>query len=413
MKNILILGAGTAGSLMANKLSRKLNKKEWQITVVEPEQTHYYQPGFLFIPFGIYTSKDVIKPIEKVLPNKVRRIIGDVKEVKPNDNKVELTDGTILSYDFLFIATGTKLAPEETNGLTGSLWKKDIFEFYTLEGAEALAERLKNFNGGKLVMSIVDMPFKCPVAPIEFVCLADDYFRKRGIRNQVQIYFVTPLSGAFTKPIAAKMLGKTLEERNIHIVTDFYIESIDNESKKLVSYDGREIEFDILTIVPLNKGADFVGKSGLGDELNFIPVDKHTLQHPEYKNIFVLGDAAALPTSKAGSVAHFAGEILFENFMQIIKNQPPAEKFDGHSNCYVELGNGKATLIDFNYDTEPLPGTYPIPVLGPFKLLGITRINHWGKLAFKWIYWQLLVKGKTIPVSAHMSMKGKKILQTK
>lgn len=410
MKNILILGAGTAGSMMANKLSRVLDKKEWKITVVDPASTHYYQPGFLFIPFGKYSRKDVVKPTEKLLPRSVELIKSEVETLFPGENKVVLKDGRSLAYDYLIIATGARLAPEETTGLLGPLWQKDIFEFYTLEGALALADRLKNFNGGKLVMSIVDMPFKCPVAPIEFVCLADDYFKKRGIRDKVEIYYVTPLSGAFTKPIAARMLNQVMQERNIHIISDFYIEHIDNENKKLVSYDEREVPFDLLTIVPLNKGADFVGRSKIGDELNFIPVDKHTLQMPQYPNIFVLGDAAAIPTSKAGSVAHFAGEILFENILHIIEGKAPAEKFDGHSNCYIEVGQGKASLIDFNYDTEPLPGTYPVAGIGPFKLLDVTRINHWGKLAFRWIYWYFLVKGRALPVSAHMSMKGKKVV---
>ncbi len=258
MKNILILGAGTAGSMMAKKLSRVLDKKEWKITVVDPASTHYYQPGFLFIPFGKYSRKDVVKPTEKLLPRSVELIKSEVETLFPGENKVVLKDGKSLAYDYLIIATGARLAPEETTGLLGPLWQKDIFEFYTLEGALALADRLKNFNGGKLVMSIVDMPFKCPVAPIEFVCLADDYFKKRGIRDKVEIYYVTPLSGAFTKPIAARMLNQVMQERNIHIISDFYIEHIDNENKKLVSYDEREVPFDLLTIVPLNKGADFV-----------------------------------------------------------------------------------------------------------------------------------------------------------
>ncbi|MGC8825071.1 MAG: type III sulfide quinone reductase, selenoprotein subtype [Bacteroidales bacterium] len=410
MKNLLILGAGTAGSMMSNKLSRTLDRKEWKITVVDPSSTHYYQPGFLFIPFGKYDGKDVVKPTEKLLTREVELMKSEVQELIPSENRVVLANGQVLTYDYLIIATGARTAPEETPGLLGPLWQKDIFEFYTLEGALALAEKLKNFNGGKLVMSIVDMPFKCPVAPIEFVCLADDYFKKRGIREKVEIYYVTPLSGAFTKPIAARMLSQVMQERNIRIISDFYIERIDNENKKLISYDEREVPFDLLTIVPLNKGADFVGRSKIGDELNFIPVDKHTLQMPQYPNVFVLGDAAAIPTSKAGSVAHFAGEILFENILQIIKGEKPAEKFDGHSNCYIEVGQGKASLIDFNYETEPLPGTYPVPGIGPFKLLSITRINHWGKLAFRWIYWHFLVKGRTLPVSAHMSMKGKKVV---
>jgi sulfide:quinone oxidoreductase len=384
MKRIVILGAGTAGTIMANKLRKKLTG-DWGITIVDVDNVHYYQPGFLFIPFGSYT--------------------------KPEQNEVLLTKGNSLPYDYLIIATGAKLAPEETNGLLGSLWQKDIFDFYSLEGAMALHERFKNWEGGKLVMSIVDMPFKCPVAPIEFVCLADEYFTKRGIRNKVDITFVTPLPGAFTKPIATKMLSETLKSKNINIVPDFYIERVDNENKRLLSYDEKEVPFDILTIVPLNKGADFIGKSGLGDDLNFVIVNKHTLQCEKHTNVFAIGDATNIPASKAGSVAHFAADILFENILQVIEGKAPEAQFDGHSNCYIESGFGKAALIDFNYTTEPLPGTFPLPVLGPFKLLKNTRLNHWGKLFFRWIYWNILIQGKHLPVSTNMSMVGKKVVK--
>lgn len=410
MKHLLILGAGTAGTMMANKLRRKYKKSEFSITVVDNDKTHYYQPGFLFIPFGSYKKADVIKPKRRFLPKDIEIVWEEIENVNPETNEVTLTNQKVLKYDYLLIATGAKLAPEETTGLTGKLWNKDIFEFYTSEGALMLHERFKTWQGGKLVMAIVDMPFKCPIAPVEFVCLADSYFTKRGIRDKVEISFCTPLSGAFTKPVATKVLGEMLEKKNISIIPDYYIERIDNENKKLISYDEIEIPFDILTIVPLNKGADFVGRSGLGDDLNFIPVNKNTLQHEKYSNIFVLGDAAAIPASKAGSVAHFAGDFLFENMINIFKGRLPASKFDGHANCYIETGFGKATLIDFNYDTEPMPGIYPFKTFGPFTLLKSTRINHWGKLFFKWIYWNILISGRHLPVTAHMSMAGKKIV---
>jgi len=257
------------------------------------------------------------------------------------------------------------------------------------------------------------MPFKCPVAPIEFVCLAEAFFTKRGMRDKVDITLVTPLSGAFTKPVATRMLSDLLMKKNIHIVPDFYIERIDNENKKLLSYDEKEVPFDVLAIVPMNKGADFIGASGLGDDMNFVPIDKNTLQHEQYRNIFALGDAAALPTSKAGSVAHFAAEILFENLISAIEKRPLTARFDGHANCYIETGYGKGALIDFNYDVEPLPGAFPLPVIGPFGLLKNTRINHYGKMFFRWIYWNMLLKGRRIPlVYSEMSLKGKQVIKT-
>lgn len=410
MKKIVILGAGTGGTIMANKLRKSLPANEWEITIVDKETQHYYQPGFLFIPFGSYSEKDVVKPAKAFIPSGVQMIRSEISGIEPTMNKVTLSDGKEISYDFLIVATGTQTAPEETPGLKDKLWQKEIFDFYTLEGALLLHQYLKNWQGGKLVMAITEMPFKCPVAPIEFVCLADAYFKKRGIRDKVEISLVTPLPGAFTKPIATKMLGQVLNEKNITIIPDFYIEHIDNDEKKLVSYDEKEIPFDLLTIVPMNKGAEFIGTSGLGDDLNFIPVNKQTLRHETYPNIFAIGDAAAIPTSKAGSVVHFEGEVLFENIMSAIKGLPAEAKFDGHSNCYIETGNGKAALIDFNYETEPLPGSYPLPAVGPFKLLKETRINHQGKLFFKWLYWNILLKARPMPVTNHMSMTGKKII---
>ncbi len=408
MKKIVILGAGTAGTMMANKLRKALDKEEWKITIVDQFKTHYYQPGFLFIPFGIYNKEDVIKPKSDFIPSGVDVIYSEINKVEAEENKVLLEGGKVLNYDFLIIATGTKTYPDETPGLKDKLWYKEIFDFYTVEGAVALQKFFKGWEGGKLVMAITELPYKCPVAPLEFVFLADAYFTEIGIRDKVDISYVTPMPGAFTKPIATKMLSELLEEKNIKVIPDFYIEHVDNEEKKLVSYDEQEVPFDVLTVVPVNMGDEMIERSGLGDDMNFVPTDKETLQSVAHENIFVLGDASNIPTSKAGSVAHFAAEILFENLMSAIEGRPLHAKFDGHANCYIETGNGKGALIDFNYDTEPLPGTFPLPGVGPFGLLKNTKINHYGKVMFRWIYWHILLKGKELPVEPLMTMAGKK-----
>lgn len=408
MKRLLILGGGTAGTMMANKLRKALDQEDWEISIVDKHKTHYYQPGFLFIPFGIYSKKDVQKPKSDFFPAGVKVIYSDVDRVDGGNNKVFLHGGRVLQYDFLIIATGVQTNIDETPGLNDKLWKKSIFDFYTIEGAVALHNFFKTWEGGKLVMAISEIPFKCPVAPIEFICLADAYFTKKGIRDKVELSLVTPLSGAFTKPIATKMLSELLTEKNIKVIPDFYIERIDNENKTLVSYDEMEVPFDVLTIVPVNMGDEMVARSGLGDDMNFIPTNMHTLQSEKFENIFVIGDASNIPTSKAGSVAHFAAEILYKNIMNAIEGRPLTAKFDGHANCYIETGFGKGALIDFNYNTEPLPGTYPLPGIGPFGLLKNTKINHYGKILFRWIYWHILLKGKELPIEAEMTMAGKK-----
>lgn len=409
MKKLLILGAGTAGTMMANKLYKALDKDEWSVTVVDKEEVHYYQPGFLFIPFGTYTDEDVVKPKRKFIPDGVEVVMSEIRKIKPDDNEVILENGDHLSYDYLIIATGTEIRPDEIEGMTDKLWHTSIFDFYTIEGATALADFFKNWEGGKLVLNIAEMPIKCPVAPLEFVFLADDYFKKRGIRDNVEIYLVTPLPGAFTKPVASSILGDSLDKRNINLVSDFAIGRVDNEEKKIISWDEREVPFDVLVTIPTNMGIKAIERSGMGDELNFVPTDKHTLQSENWDNIFVIGDATNLPSSKAGSVAHFEGDILFQNIMDVINGREPSARFDGHANCFIESGDGKGFLIDFNYDTEPLPGKFPIPKIGPFSLLEETAINHWGKMMFKWIYWNMLIKGKELPVDSHLSMAGKEV----
>ncbi|NWK56697.1 NAD(P)/FAD-dependent oxidoreductase [Verrucomicrobiaceae bacterium N1E253] len=410
MKNILILGAGTAGTIMANQLRKKMNLEQWKITIVDKEGDHYYQPGFLFMPFGIYSESDVVKPKRRFVGAGVDYLEADVDRIEAEQNQVFLKNGECLPYDVLIVATGTAPVPEETEGMTGADWGKNVHEFYTFEGAKALAKTLDGWQGGRLVMHICEMPIKCPVAPLEFVFLADSWLRKRGLREQTELIYVTPLSGAFTKPVASKILSGLLEEKQIEVVNDFNIGSVDNEEHKIVSWDEREVAYDLLVTVPTNMGDSMVERSGLGDELNFIPTDKHTLQSKAHENIFVIGDATDAPTSKAGSVAHFEAEVLIENIMAFTKGEPLPEKFDGHANCFIESGNGKGFLLDFNYDLEPVPGKFPLPGIGPMSLLTETRLNHMGKMAFRWVYWNMLLPGHPIPMVGHrMTLTGKNI----
>ena len=324
MKKILILGAGTAGTMMANKLYRNLNKDLWRITLIDKDEEHYYQPGFLFIPFGIYKPEDVVKPKRKFIPEGVDFRINEAAKIKAESNLVIMKDGSMIPYDILIIATGTTPVPEETEGLKGKLWYKDIFDFYTYEGTTQLAKKLETWSGGNLVINLAETIIKCPVAPLEFTFLADAYFTEKGMRDKVNITYVTPLSGAFTKPKTTALLNNLMSEKNIKVVPDFYLQRVDNDRKVLISYDEQEVPFDLLVSVPVNKGDQVIEASKMGDEdgLNFIPTDKHTLQSKKRENIFVIGDATNLPTSKAGSVAHFEAEILLENILSYINRQP-------------------------------------------------------------------------------------------
>jgi sulfide:quinone oxidoreductase len=407
VNRLLVLGGGTAGTMIVNKLRRRLDVSQWLITVVDRDDAHHYQPGYLFVPFGGYSTAQLTKSRNAFVTDGVELVIAEVDRINADDSTVSLTDGRVLSYDYLVIASGVSPRPDQTPGMLGSQWRASIFDFYTLDGAQALEKALAEFEGGRFVVHITDMPIKCPVAPLEFTFMADAYFRRRGIRNKVDMVYVTPLSAASTKPVSSARLGAMLDERQVSVETDFLVERVDPDAKTLVSYDEREIPFDLLVTVPLNMGADFVGRSGLGDEMNYVPVDKHTLLSTAHPNVFAVGDATDIPTSKAGSVAHFSVEIFCDNFVDYVQGKPMTGSFDGHANCFIETGDGRGLLIDFNYDTEPLTGKYPVPLVGPFSLLEETRANHLGKLAFRWMYWNVLLPGRPLPLPSHMSMAGK------
>lgn len=412
MKNLLILGTGTAGTIIANMLRRRLPHEEWAVVAVDRDDAHIYQPGLLRVPFEPSRQRQLTRSRRAQLAPNVDFRLGDVDVIEPASQLVRLTDGRTLQYDYLVIASGTSPRPDQTPGMLSPQWRTSIFDFYTADGALALARALADFTHGRLAVHVTDMPIKCPVAPLEFAFLADDWLRKNNRRDSVDLTYVTPLPGAFTKPVASQHLAHMLADRAIATEADFLVESVDPVAKTLVSYDQRVVPFDLLVTVPLNMGADFVARSGLGDELNHVRVDPHTFVSKVAENIFAVGDAADLPTSKAGSVAHFAAHTFVDNFMSVIRGKPMTASFDGHANCFIESGNHNALLIDFNYSTEPLPGTYPLPGIGPFQLLKETRTNHLGKLAFPWLYWNVLLPGRPLPLPTSMSMAGKASVPT-
>ena len=408
MKKLVILGGGTAGTMMSAKLRRALAPDEWSITLVDQDDQHIYQPGLLFIPFGIYRPHDVVKPRARYVPPGVDLVLSGIDVVAPDENQVRLADGTALDYDYLIVATGSRIAPAETEGLMGAGWQKSIFDFYTLDGASKLFYTLENFDGGRLVLNVAEMPIKCPVAPLEFLFLADWYFHQKGVRDKVELVYATPLDGAFTKPRASAMLGSLLAEKGVIVESQFNAGEVNGEKRILSSWDGREIRYDLLVTIPTNMGSEAIERSDMGDELSFVPTDRHTLRSEGWSNVFVIGDATNLPSSKAGSVAHFQGDVLEKNLLRAIDGRVLLEDFDGHANCFIESGFGKAVLIDFNYDYEPLPGRFPLPGVGPLSLLEESEANHWGKMAFRWIYWNQLLAGKEMPfVDSQMSMLGK------
>ena len=406
MRKIVILGAGAGGTMVAANLRKELDDGEWQITVIDKNEQHHFQSGYLFIPFGIYSSDDVLKPKRDFIPTGVDFVVDNVTKVDTEQRKLETAKGDSYDYDWLVISTGCRIVPDEVEGMM-DVWGEDIFDFYTLEGAVALRKKLKYFDSGKVVLNIAEFPYKCPIAPIEFVFMADWFFQMNGVRDKVEIEFVTPIDNIFTKPVAAKALRAFADKKNIKVTPYFDLAKVNGNEKTIESHKGDKVGYDLLVAIPPNFGDQAITDSGIGDPMGYMQVDQHTLKSQNADRVYVLGDATNVPTSKAGSVAHYMSYTVVENLVREIDGHEPLPTFDGHATCFLASGFEKAILLDFNYDVEPLSGKFPFPGMGPFSLLQDTFGNYWGKMMFKWVYWNLMMKGLDLPLEAQMNIAGK------
>jgi len=405
MRKVLILGAGAGGTIVANMLRKELKETEWEITIIDRKEQHHYQAGYLFIPFGVYGENDVLKPKKEFIPRGVEFVLDTVVKIDKDQRRVETAKGRY-GYDWLVIATGCDIYPSEIDGMLDG-WRKDIFDFYTLDGALELRKKLKYFSAGKIVLNISEFPYKCPIAPLEFVFMADWFFTVNGVRDQVEIEFVTPLDNVFTKPVAAKALAEVAARKNIRVTPHFDLAQVNTGEKTIESHKGDKVGYDLLVAIPPNMGDKALIDSGISDPVGFVPTDNQTLKAENADRIFVVGDTTNVPTSKAGSVAHYMAYTLVDNLVREIDGFEATAKFDGHATCFLASGFEKAILLDFNYDVEPLPGKFPFPGMGPFSLLQESLSNHWGKMMFRWVYWNLMMKGLDLPLEPQMNLAGK------
>ena len=393
-RQIVILGGGTGGTMTANRLRRRFDEDEAAIHVVDRDDRHVYQPGLLFVPFGLADIDEIVRPRRRQLRRGIEFHESEVESVSLDRETVLLADGTVLPYDALVVATGARLQPEETDGLTGPGWNERVFTFYTPEGAEALARALERFDRGRLVVNLVDMPIKCPVAPLELAFLADWTCASSGAKQRRDRLLDAPrrrLHQAGRLEASRRPAGRE-GDRTGHGVQRG---GVDGVGGKLVSFDGRELDFDLLVTIPAHGGAAYVERSPeLGDALGFVPPTGRPCRRTAPTSC--PRRRTDLPTSKAGSVPHFEGEVITENVARYLTREPLVAGYDGHANCFIETGFEKALLIDFNYDTEPLPGRSPTAA-GPPPLLRESRLNHMAKLLFQWIYWHALLPGRDLP----------------
>lgn len=408
---VLILGDGVGGLVTANLLAKRARHQgvRLRVQIIGDSPMHTYQPGLLFIPFqkkGYRTLDDIQKETARFIMPGVEYLAHRVIAIDTVSRSVKTEQG-LFRFDWLVLALGSRTLVDEIEGLREH-WGTRVHGFYTPDSALRLARALADFDGGDLVVDIAEMPIKCPVAPLEFALLVHEYLIRRGIRNRSRVTVVTPLSGAFTKPICNEMLSGLLKEKGIQVVPNAPLASVSD--KVITCPDGNSVPYDLLVTIPPHEGSGLIEDAGLGDGLGFGITDKRTLKSRVAEHVYLVGDNTNVPTSKAGSTAHFQADVAVHNLLREINGNEAEPLADGHTNCFIEAGFGKAILIDFNYDIQPLPGAFPVPWIGPLSLLKETRLNHLGKLAFKPIYWRLLLPGRHLPlVGSRMSTTGKRL----
>jgi sulfide:quinone oxidoreductase len=372
---VVVLGGGVGGTLAANLLSKELGR-DARITVVDPTGMHAYQPGFLYVALGQANGRWLARDERTLLRRDVELVVDAADRIYPESGLVHLARGGSMPFDHLVLATGARLVPDQVPGMV-----EGAYDFYSLDGALRLREALRSFTGGRLLVGVAGVPYKCPPAPVEFTLLVDEYLRRRGVREKTELTLLSPLNRAFTIESASKLVQPIMDRQRIGLTTFFNVEEVDASARVVASLEGEKAEYDLLVLVPPHRGQRVVEDSGLGDPGGWIPVDRTTLQHEEFGNVFAIGDATNLPISKSGSTAHFEAPVVVSRIASIVKGTAPKAAYGGRVMCFLETGGGKATALRFDYEHPPAP---PAP----------SRHWHWAKWMFNRLYWTTVPQGR-------------------
>lgn len=372
MKRIVIVGGGDGGTMVANRLARELKgeikKKEVEVVLIAEEVNHVYQPGSLFVSLNRFPPDNFYRPQKDVVVSGVQLMLTRATLIDVKTNTVKVESGETVAYDYLVIATGAHPTMDTVPGL-----KEGGHEFYTMQGALKLRDKLATMDHGRIVLA-VDVPHKCPVAVIEFTLMLDEDLRNRGIRDNFEIVYTYPIGRPHSLVPVSNWLVPEFEKKGIQTEVYFNLDSVDPIKKTMESLEGSTYEYDLLVMIPAHRGAKVIFDSGLGDETGFIPTERDTLRMKDSNNVYVIGDATNLPISKAGSTAHYQTDVIVSNVRDSILGNPANHTYDGKVFCFIEGGLESATYIAFSYTKPPQPNE-------PSELL------HWFKLMYNEIYW--------------------------
>ncbi len=370
-KKVLIVGGGLAGTIVANGLCRQLEHEirgnEVSLTMLGASDTHMYQPGLLYVPFGRIREKELFREQRKVLDRRVTFHVDPATNIDCDKQEVTTQSGKSFGYDYLVIATGSRIRPDQVPGMAeGAHW------FYDLDGARKMREALDAFEGGKVVVN-VNAPHKCPVAPLEITFMLRDYFQAKGIWDKCELTYTYPIGRLHALEPVAVWTQPEFDKAGIKYETFFNTKEVDPEKKTISSEEEVTLDYDLLVTIPPHSGAEVITDSKLGDG-GWVPTEKETLFREGSTNVFVVGDTTNIPISKAGSTAHFEADTIIDNLTSLLTEGRMARKYDGKVFCFVETGLNNGTYVWFNYTTPPNPGP-------PSQMI------HWFKLAYNRLYW--------------------------
>jgi sulfide:quinone oxidoreductase len=372
---VVVLGGGVGGTLVANLLSKRLGK-DGAVTVVDGAGMHVYQPGFLYVALGQADALWLARDERTLLRKEVELVVENATTIDPAAQVVHLARGGTVPYDFLVIATGSRIVRDQIPGLS-----QGAHDFYSLDGALRLREALRTFKGGRVVVGVAGIPYKCPPAPVEFTLMVEELLRHKGVRKSSYVSLLSPLNRAFTVEPASKLVQPIMDRRGIELRTFFNVEAVDPAKGTVSSIEGETVEYDLAILVPPHRGSSVIEASGLADQGGWVPTDRHTLQHQQHERIFAIGDSTDLPISKSGSTAHFEAPVVASRIASLVKGTAPIEAYEGRVMCFLETGNGRATALRFDYAHPPTP---PQP----------SRMWHWAKWAFNRAYWITVPQGR-------------------
>ena len=391
---ILIIGGGNAGISTASKLLRK--NKSLDITIIEPSEHHYYQPAWMLVGAGVFDINKTKRTEASVMPKKVKWIKHKVVSFQAEKNEVTLDNNETLKYEYLIVAPGIQLNWNEIKGLKETLGKNGVCSNYSFEQAPYTWECIKNLKGGKALFTNPNTPVKCGGAPHKIMWLAADYFKKQNVFDNTEIQYWSGGTRLFGVDKYEKTLKQVAERDKVQMNFFTKLVEIDGPNKKAkfvgIGEQNKDkvydVEFDMIHVTPPQSAPDFVRNSSIANEAGWVDVDKHTLQHLKYKNIFSLGDASSLPTSRTGAAIRKQAPVLVKNLLAVMEGKELNEKYNGYTSCPVVTGYGKLVLCEFDYNNQP---TETFPIDQSKERWSMYQLK---KKVLPWLYWNKILPGK-------------------